>query len=134
METFIIIIIFFAPLALFLFISCGAKSKGDRITGAILAFGWSGLIYYAANLSNTLEHNIWYSQSANDLLEISTEAIDAGNAQMVSTELSAMRDNLKVTYEHQGNFKDLAIATTKRIKSKNMQNNKSAEQEATPNP
>ena len=133
METFIIII-FFAPLALFLFISCGAKSKRDRITGAILAFGWSGLIYYAANLSNTLEHNIWYSQSANDLLEISTEAIDAGNAQMVSTELSAMRDNLKITYEHQGNFKDLAIATTKRIKSKNLQNNKNAEQEATPNP
>lgn len=122
METFIIIIIFFAPLITFLFIACRATSTRARTTGAILAFGWSGCTYFAASLANTFEQNIWYSQAANDLLKISTEAIDAGNAQMVSTELSAMRDKLEVTYEYQGNFKDLAITTTKRIQSENQHN------------
>ncbi len=117
MEPMLIIVVFFAILAVLLGIACCASSRRGRIIGAIVAFGWSCLMFMAANMAESFNLNIWYSSAADDLLESSIEAIDAGQADQVSAELSAMREELEVTYEHRGNFNELARATAKRIRS-----------------
>ncbi|MBK1884234.1 hypothetical protein JIN85_17575 [Luteolibacter pohnpeiensis] len=113
----IIVVVFFTVLALFLGIACCATSKRGRIIGAIVAFGWACLMFMAANMAESFNLNIWYSSAADDLLESSIEALDAGQVFQVSAEFSAMREDLEVTYEHRGNFKELALATAKRIRS-----------------
>jgi len=118
MELMIIVVIFFAVLAVFLGITCFSPSRRARIIGAVVAFGWACLMFMAANMAESFNLNIWYSQAADDLLESSIEAIDAGDADHVSAELAAMREKLQVTYEFRGNFKELAIATTERIRSR----------------
>lgn len=118
METAIIIIMFFGPFALFLAIASLSSSKKSRITGALLVFVWSGLTYTAASYANELEQNIWYGQAANDLLESSVEALNKGDVELVSTELSAMREGLQVTYEFRSNFKKLATETSKKINAR----------------
>jgi hypothetical protein len=117
MDPILIVVLFFAILAVFLGIACCASSRRGRIVGAIVAFGWSCLMFMAANMAESFNLNIWYRSAADDLLESSIEAIDAGQADQVSTELSAMRDDLEVTYEHRGNFNELALATAQRIRS-----------------
>lgn len=113
----LIVVVFFAILAVLLGIACCASSRRGRIIGAIVAFGWSCLMFMAANMAESFNLNIWYSSAADDLLESSIEAIDAGQADQVSAELSAMREELEVTYEHRGNFNELASAAAKRIRS-----------------
>ena len=125
MEPMIIVIVFSAVLAVFLGIACCSPSRRGRIIGAAVAFGWACLMFMAANMAESLNLNIWYSQAADDLLESSIDAIDAGNADKVSAELAAMREELKVTYEFRGNFKELAIATTERIRSRTQPETKS---------
>jgi hypothetical protein len=117
MEPMFIVVLFFAILAVFLGIACSAQSRRGRIIGSIVAFGWSCLMFMAANMAESFNLNIWYSSAADDLLESSIEAIDAGAADQVSAELSAMREELEVTYERRGNFNELALATAKRIRS-----------------
>ena len=118
MEAIIIVIIFFAVLAVFLGVACCSSSRRTRIVGAFVAFGWACLVFMAANMVETFNLNIWYSQAADDLLESSIDAINAGDADKVSAEFVAMREELEVTYEFRGNFKELAIATTERIRSR----------------
>jgi hypothetical protein len=74
-------------------------------------------MFIAANMVETFNLNIWYSQAADNLLESSIDAIHAGDGDRVATELAAMRDELQVTYEFRGNFRELAIATTDRIRN-----------------
>lgn len=125
MEPMIIVIVFFTVLAVFLWIACCAPSRRGRIGAAVVAFGWACLMFMAANMVETFNLNIWYSQAADDLLESSIDAINAGDADKVSAELAAMREELQVTYEFRGNFKELAIATSERIRSRTQLENKS---------
>jgi len=117
MEPMVIVVVFFAILAVFLAFTCSAPSKRGRIVAAFLAFGWACLMFMAANMAESFNLNIWYSSAADDLLETSIEAIDAGQAEQVSAELAAMREELEVTYEHRGNFNELALATAEKIRS-----------------
>jgi hypothetical protein len=73
-------------------------------------------MFLAAGMVETFNLNIWYGQSAHNLLEASVAAIKAGKGDQVAGELAAMRDGLEVTYEHRGNFKELAGQTTARLK------------------
>lgn len=116
MEPVIPIIGFFAVLAFALAITACAQTRRRRIVGAVVAFGWSCLMFTAASMVESFNLNIWYSSAADGLLESSVDAIEAGQADRVSTELSAMREKLVVTYEHRGNFNELAAATAKRIR------------------
>ena len=117
MEPIVVILIFFGIMAGLLLCAAMSESKKTRMLSGLAAFGWSGLMFMAANMAESFELNVWYSSAADNLLESSIEAIDAGQANHVSTELSAMRDKLEVTYEHRGNFHELALATAKRIRS-----------------
>ena len=92
-------------------------------------------MFIAANMAESFNLNIWYSAAADDLLESSIEAINTGDADRVSVELTAMREDLEVTYESRGNFRELAIATTKRIRSRPQSETKQeAEQAGTGQP
>jgi hypothetical protein len=62
-------VVLFAILAVLLGIACCASSRRGRIIGAIVAFGWSCLIFMAANMAESFNLNIWYSSAADDLLE-----------------------------------------------------------------
>ena len=128
MEPILIVVLFFAILAVFLGIACCASSRRGRIVGAIVAFGWSCLMFMAANMAESFNLNIWYSSAADNLLESTIEAIEAGQPHQASAELSAMREELEVTYEHRGNFNELALATAKRIRSATPQSDTSKTQ------
>lgn len=117
MEPVIPIIGFFAVLAFALAITSCAQTRRRRVVGAVVAFGWSCLMFMAASTVESFNLNIWYSSAADGLLESSVVAIEAGQADRVATELSAMREKLAGTYEHRGNFNELAAATAKRIRS-----------------
>ena len=111
------VVVYFSIHAVFLGIACCAPGRKGRIIGAIVAFGWSCVMFLAANMAESFNLNIWYSSAADDLLESSIDAIEAGQADRVSAELSVMREKMEVTYEHRGNFNELALATSKRIRS-----------------
>ncbi|MFM2296987.1 MAG: hypothetical protein RL117_694 [Verrucomicrobiota bacterium] len=117
MEPTLIVIAFFAILLLFLGIACSAPSKRGRVIGAFVAFAWSCLMFMAANMVERFNLNAWYSSAADELLDSSIEAIDAGRADHVSAELAEMRDELEVTYQYRGKFDELARATARRIRS-----------------
>jgi hypothetical protein len=116
MEPILIIAIFFGVLAALIAGTACARSKRGRAIAGVVALAWSGLMFTAAGMFETFNLNIWYSQSAHNLLDASVSAIKSGNADRVADELAAMRENLDVTYENRGNFKELADVTTERLK------------------
>ena len=117
-----IVIIFFAVLAVFLGVTCLCTNRGNRIVGAVVAFGWSCLMFIVAGFTQSLELNLWYSQAADELLESAVDAINTGDADKVAVELTTMREELKITYEERGNFNELAITTAERIRKGNQTN------------
>ncbi|MDB9741771.1 hypothetical protein OAB00_02840 [Akkermansiaceae bacterium] len=112
-------LLYFGALICCLVAACSCKNKRARINGAVLAFLMTGLSFPVAVLVSKLSHNIEYSQAARNLLNSSVETINAGDAERVSKELAVMSDELKVTYESLGNFKELAIEATERLNSVN---------------
>ena len=93
-----------------------AESRKGRIISGAAALGWSGLMFVAAGTVESFNLNIWYSQSADDLLEATVGAIEAGKGDEAAVELEAMRSRLQVMYEGRGNFKALAEETTRRLR------------------
>ena len=117
MESFLIIFIFFGILAALIAGAAVATSKRGRAIAGVAALGWSCLMFLAAGMVETFNLNIWYSQSAHNLLDASVAGIKAGKGDQVAGELATMRENLEVTYERRGNFKELAEETTVRLKN-----------------
>jgi len=117
MEPILTIVIFFGILAALISGAAVATSKRGRAIAGVAALGWSCLMFLAAGMVETFNLNIWYSQSAHNLLDASVAAIEAGKGDEVAGELATMRENLEITYEHRGNFKELAEETTARLKN-----------------
>lgn len=117
MEPILIIVIFFGILAALIAGAAVAASQRARAISGVVALGWACLLFLAARMVESFNLNIWYSQSARNLLDASIAAINAGKSDQVAGELATMRQNLNVTYEHRGNFKELAEETTARLKS-----------------
>ena len=117
MEPILIIVIFFGGLAALIAGAAFAASKRGRVIAGVAALGWSCLVFLAAGMVETFNLNIWYSQSAHNLLDASVAGIKAGKSDQVAGELATMRENLEVTYEHRGNFKELAEETAARLKN-----------------
>ncbi len=117
MEPILIIVIFFGVLAALIAGAAFAASKRGRVIAGVAALGWSCLVFLAAGMVETFNLNIWYSQSAHNLLDASVAGIKAGKSDQVAGELATMRENLEVTYEHRGNFKELAEETAARLKN-----------------
>ncbi|MGB6223458.1 hypothetical protein, partial [Haloferula sp.] len=73
------------------------------------------LMFMAAHMVESFNVNIWYSSAANRLLDQTIEGINAGQAEQVARELALMKEELQVTYENRGNFKELAEETAERL-------------------
>ena len=117
MEPILIIIIFFGILAALIGGAALAASKRARAISGMAALGWACLMFLAARMAESFNLNIWYSLSARNLLDASVAGIKAGKSDQVAGELATMRENLEVTYEHRGNFKELAEETAARLKN-----------------
>ena len=72
-------------------------------------------MFAAANMAVRFNQNIWYGTAARQLLQSSTSALRNGQSDSVAKEFDKMEDDLEVTYEHRGNFKELAEETVKRL-------------------
>lgn len=65
-------------------------------------------MFVAASWAESLNHNIWYSSAASKMLHAYIGGIEQGRHEAVLTEMRRMTKELEVTYEHRGNFKELA--------------------------
>jgi hypothetical protein len=108
MDPIGIVLLFFAVLAAFIAGTAFAQKKSARIVSALAAFGWACLMFVAASWAESLNHNIWYSSAASKMLKACIGGIEQGRQEAVLTEMRRMTNELKVTYEHRGNFKELA--------------------------
>ena len=93
-----------------------------------MTLAWSSLMFIAANEVQTYNLNAWYSAAAARMIDGSIATIDSGRHQELNTGLKNMRDNLIVTYENRGNFKELADKLSSELAQKNQ-----AQQVVTPN-
>ena len=85
-----------------------AQKRSFRIVLALAAFGWACLMFVAASWAETLNYNAWYSSAASKMLDAFVGGIEQGRQEAVLTEMRRMTNELEVTYEHRGNFKELA--------------------------
>ncbi|HYT18814.1 MAG TPA: hypothetical protein VEW05_01130, partial [Candidatus Polarisedimenticolia bacterium] len=72
------------------------------------SLGWASLMFMAACWAESLNYNIWYSSAASKMLEAYISGIEGGRQDLVLREMKKMTNELDVTYERRGNFKDLA--------------------------
>lgn len=110
-----IVIGFFIVLAVMLATLVTKETRASRVRWGIATFLWACLMFAAANMAVGFNQNIWYSTAASQLLQSSASALQNGQADAVAKELEKMADDLEVTYEHRGNFKELAEETAKRL-------------------
>lgn len=108
MHPIVIVVLFFAVLAAFIAGTAFAQKKSVRIVSALAAFGWACLMFVAASWAESLNYNAWYSSAASKMLDACISGIEQGRQEAVLTEMRRMTNELEVTYEHRGNFKELA--------------------------
>lgn len=65
-------------------------------------------MFMAADWVESLKYNIWYSGAASKMLRAFSTGIENGHQDAVLREMRLMMDELHVTYERRGNFKELA--------------------------
>jgi hypothetical protein len=110
-----IIILFFAVLAVFIAITAFAQRKSVRFLSAAVAFGWACLMFIAASWATSLDYNAWYSHAAAKMLDAYIVGIEHGHQDAVLNEMRGMTNELDVTYERRGNFKELAERAAQRL-------------------
>lgn len=108
MQSIFIVALFFGVLAAFIAGTALAQKTTVRLITALAAFGWACLMFVAASWAEGLNHNIWYSSAASKMLHAYIGGIEQGRQEAVLTEMRRMTQELEVTYEHRGNFKELA--------------------------
>lgn len=112
-----IVIGFFLVLGVLIATLVGRESRTSRIRWGIATFAWACLMFAAASWAVRANHNIWYSTAARKLLKSSASALRNGQAETVAKEFEKMANDLEVTYERRGNFKELAEETAERLTS-----------------
>lgn len=108
MHPIAIIILFFTVLGAFIWGAAFFERKSARVISAAGAFGWSCLMFMAAAWAESLNYNTWYSSAASNMLRAFVAGIEDGRQEMVLREMRRMTNELHVTYERRGNFKELA--------------------------
>jgi signal transduction histidine kinase len=108
MHPIVIIVSFFAVLAALIAGAALAQKKLVRMLAAVAAFGWACLMFMVASWAESLNHNIWYSSAASKMLDACIGGIEQGHQEAVLAEMRRMTNELEVTYERRGNFKQLA--------------------------
>jgi hypothetical protein len=119
MHPIAIVILFFMVLAAFIAGAAFAQRKSARLLSAAGAFGWSCLMFMAAGWAESLNYNIWYSSAASKMLRAFVAGIEDGRQDMVLREMRRMTNDLHVTYERRGNFKELAERAAESLASSN---------------
>jgi hypothetical protein len=108
MHPIAIIVFFFMVLAAFIAGTALAQRKSVRLISAAAAFGWACLMFVAAGWAESLNYNAWYSNAASKMLDACIGGIEQGRQDAVLAELRRMTNELHVTYEQRGNFRQLA--------------------------
>jgi len=108
MHPIAIVVLFFMVLAAFIAGAAFAQRKPVRSVSAVAAFGWACLMFTAAGWAESLNYNIWYSSAALRMLEACIVGIEQGRPDAVLSEMRRMTNELHVTYERRGNFRELA--------------------------
>lgn len=121
-----IITVFYLILAGLVAAAAFAQRKKVRIISALAGLGWSAFMLMAADWAQGLNHNIWYSQAAYSMLEAYTAGIESGKQDAVLREMKRMTNELQVTYEHRGNFRQLAERAARNLAITNTEPNASA--------
>ena len=119
MHPIAIVILFFAVLGVFTAGTAFAQRKSIRLISAIATFGWACLMFMAASWAESLNYNIWYSSAASKMLNACIVSIEQGRQDAVLTEMRRMTNELHVTYERRGNFRELAERTAVSLTASN---------------
>lgn len=94
-----IVIIFYIFLIAFLLNLVFSEGRRSRTIAAILVFGWSCLMFFAAQFAVGLQFNVKYSSAAQVFLDSAIGALADGNDELLMTELKWLRETNVVTYE-----------------------------------
>ena len=121
MYPILITLVFFGILGMFIASTTFASRKSVRVIAAIAAFGWSCLMFIAASWAERLNYNIWYSSAASKMIKACIDNLEHGNQDVVLSALRSMTNDLEVTYEHRGNFKQLAERAAENLSRTNAQ-------------
>lgn len=108
MNPNVIVIFFFLVLAVLIAVAAVSQRKSVRLSSAVLAFGWACLMFFAARGVESFNQNAWYSGAASEMLKACIVGLEQGRDEVVLGEMKKMSDELEVTYENRGNFKELA--------------------------
>jgi hypothetical protein len=119
MDPIAIILLFFMVLAALIGGAAFAQRKSARVLSAAGAFAWSCLMFLAAGWAQSLNYNIWYSKAASKMLSAFVAGIEDGRQAAVLREMRRMTNELHVTYESRGNFKELAERAAKSLTPSN---------------
>jgi len=113
-------------LAVFIAGTASAQRKTVRSLSAVATFGWACLMFIAASWAESLNYNIWYSSAASKMLGACIVSIEQGHQDALLTELRRMTNELHVTYQYRGNFRELAERTTAILGTSNAESSGSA--------
>lgn len=94
-----IVIVFYLFLIGFLFNLVFSEGRRSRIIAAILVFGWSCLMFFAAQLAVSLQYNVKYGSAAQVFMDSAIGALAQGNDELLMTELKWLRETNVVSYE-----------------------------------
>ena len=119
MDAFVIVVLFFMVLAILIAGAAFTQKKSARVVAALAAFGWACLMFMAASWAERLNYNAWYSSAASKMLDAYIGGIEQGRQEAVLVEMRRMTNELDVTYEHRGNFKELAERAVSSLTSSN---------------
>ena len=119
MHPIAIVVLFFMVLAAFIGGTAFARRKSVRLLSAVATFGWACLMFMAAGWAESLNYNIWYSSAASKMVHACIVGIEQGHQDAVLTELRRMTNELHVTYEYRGNFRELAERTAASLGTSN---------------
>ena len=119
MHPIDIIVSFFAVLAGLIAGAVLPQKKPARVFAGVAAFGWACLMFMAARWAQGLNHNAWYSDAASRMLEANIGDMEQRRQEAVLAEMRRMTNGLEVTYEHRGNFKQLAERAAKSLMATN---------------
>jgi len=119
MDPIIIIVLFFTALGVLIGATAFAQKKSVRVISGLAAFVWACLMFVAASWAESLNYNSWYSSAAAKMLDACIGGIEQGRQEAVLTEMRRMTNELHVTYERRGNFKELAERAAKNLTSSN---------------
>jgi hypothetical protein len=108
MHPIVIVVLFFVVLATLIAGTAFAQRKSIRVVSALATFGWACLMFVAASWAESLNYNSWYSSAASKMLDAYIGGIEQGRQEAVLIEMRRMTNEFDVTYEHRGNFKELA--------------------------